>query len=95
MIDIRYAATSAVQYIQKIQDLLETSLENLRLEEAEISEDSDFWLITLGYDRPEKKAKSSLTSMSLDLSKYPVREYKLFKVDVNSGEVAAMKIRQL
>lgn len=95
MIDIRNAANSAVIYIQGIQDLLQTSLDNLRLEEAEISEDSDFWLITLGYDKPERKSTSSLGGMNLDFSRYPSREYKLFKINADSGEVAAMKIREL
>lgn len=95
MIDIRHAANSAVNYIQGIQDLLQTSLENLRLEEAEISEDEGFWLITLGYDKPERKPASLSGGMNLDFSRYPNREYKLFKIDVKSGEVAAMKIREL
>ena len=53
MIDIRTAVSAAQTYIQSVQDLMGSSLQNLRLEEAEVSEDRRFWLITLGHDKTE------------------------------------------
>ena len=68
-------------------------LKNLRLEEIELSEDNRFWLITLGFDVLEND-KSPLETLSVlpAATKYR-REYKLFKVNAETGEVAAMKVR--
>ncbi len=49
------------------------------LEEIELSEEEEYWLVTIGYD---------------DRSVYPSeRKYKIIKVDAVTGEVISMKIR--
>lgn len=86
IIDMRAAASAAQSYVQSIQDLLGTP-ENLRLEEVELSQDGKTWKITLGFDRSGKvDLFGGLTSH---------REYKLFEVDALSGQVRAMKIRDV
>ncbi len=61
------------------------------LEEVELSDDEKYWLITLGFDAPKKISASNVT----DLLNPPKTKYKVFKVDVHSGKVLAMKIRSL
>ncbi|MEH2023780.1 hypothetical protein [Nostoc sp.] len=99
MIDVKTAVNAAYEYIKSIQHMINSSLRDLRLEEVELSEDKSFWLITLGFDIPKKPPKSRLEDlMGTSLASTPVlyeREYKLFKVNSQSGEVEAMKIRQL
>ena len=54
--------------------------EDIRLEETEYDDDSGCWLITLSYR---------------DSTTFPRREYKIFRVDANSGAVKSMKVRTL
>lgn len=91
-IDVKAAVTAANSYLQDMKDLMKVPLETLRLEEVELSDDQHEWLITLGFDIPSR------TSSFVDLigrnSVYQ-REYKLFRVDSETGEVKSMKIRSL
>ncbi|MEH2417714.1 hypothetical protein [Nostoc sp.] len=99
MIDVKTAVNAAYEYIKSIQDMMGSSLGDLRLEEVELSEDKSFWLITLGFDIPKKPPKSRLEDLiPTSLASTPVlyeREYKLFKVNSLTGKVEAMKIRQV
>ncbi|MEH1959359.1 MAG: hypothetical protein V7L05_05605 [Nostoc sp.] len=46
MIDVKTAVNAAYEYIKSMQDMMGSSLGDLRLEEVELSEDKSFWLIT-------------------------------------------------
>ncbi|MGF1515258.1 MAG: hypothetical protein ACFB5Z_16380 [Elainellaceae cyanobacterium] len=94
--DVKTAVKSAYQYIQEFQDLMGADLDDLRLEEVELSEDEKTWLVTLGYDVPIKR-KSALDEMmqSINAPRGFKREYKLFAVNASTGEVESMKIRQV
>lgn len=86
MIDARSAVDSAKNYFQGMQDLLE-SHSGVRLEEIELSSDKQFWLITLGFDRnstPDLFGNSRVEHF-----------YKVFWVNVENGQVEAMKIRNV
>ena len=50
------------------------------LEEVELSENERFWFVTLGYPAP--------------FGPFGKREYKVFKVKADTGQVVAMKIRE-
>jgi hypothetical protein len=89
MINVKNAVNCAVHYFEDIQDLIGNKIENLRLEEAELSNDRQTWLITLGFDVPIHR--NSLLQGSTTYQ----REYKLFRVDAKTGEVEAMKIREV
>lgn len=92
-IDVR-AAVNAVQiYFQSIQDLIGSEPRNVRLEEVELSEDKKFWLITLGYNLSNFVKNNPLETLGISIGEN--REYKIFKVDAETGEVASMKIREL
>lgn len=98
MIDVKTAVNAAYEYIKSIQDMMGSSLGDLRLEEVELSDDKSFWLITLGFDIPKKAPKSQLENFIATSLTTPVlyeREYKLFKVNSQTGKVEAMKIRQV
>lgn len=94
MIDIKTAVGSAYKYAQ---DMIGDQLEDLRLEEVELSEDRHFWLITLGYDvlvKNRSQLEEILTPPNFP-KKIFRREYKLFRVNSETGDVEAMKIRQV
>jgi len=57
---------------------------NLSVEEIEKDNAETVWLITLGISEP---------NFSINMTKN--KEYKLFKIDINSSEVLSMKIRKV
>jgi hypothetical protein len=89
-IDVKAAVKAAYQYLQSLQEVMGNPLKDLALEEVELSEDGHFWLITLGYDR----SIASLGSALLGGLPSNQRVYKLFRVNSETGEVGAMKIRE-
>lgn len=91
MIDVRTAVNAANNYLLSIQDIM-GDLQDMRLEEVEPSEDKRYWLITLGFDVP---AKAQSTLEMFNYSRKHERKYKLFKVNSETGEVEAMKIREV
>jgi len=87
-INVRLAVSAAKRYLQSIQSILEYKIQDLRLEEVEFSEDRKYWLITLGFI-----ANTTGEEESFFLKKE--REYKVFKINAETGKVEAMKIREL
>jgi hypothetical protein len=74
-ISAKQAANSARAYMKSLVPVAA----DVSVEEAELSEDERFWLITLGYEFAPFGGP---------------KEYKVFKVDAQSGEVLSMKIRE-
>jgi hypothetical protein len=97
MIDVKAAVESAYKYFQDIQNMVGEKLDDLRLEEVELSEDKHSWLITLGYDLPVKSRSQleELLTSPVAPKKVFRREYKLFRINSETGEVESMKIRQV
>lgn len=101
MIDVKTAVNVANNYFLAIKDKM-GDLQNVRLEEVELSEDRKYWLITLGFDISKNRIKNKKPSgigsgiaglmQEVDLL---ITEYKVFKVNSETSEVEAMKIRKL
>ena len=106
-IDLRKAVQSVKAYIDEFKDNLGSNLENLLIEETELSKDEKFWLITIGFDREvdPKKEKTYINNplVSTDITKLLPKQqrftiervYKTFKVDSSTGKVVSMKIYKL
>ncbi len=82
------AARLAASYLRS----LFPELSKYSLEEVELSEDGKYWLITLGIEVPKTKVAPQFGDL---LFGPPTTKYKVFKVDVRTGKVLAMKIRSL
>jgi hypothetical protein len=93
MVDVRSAVGAAQKYFISLQDMIGFGTEDLRLEEAELSEDKKHWFITLGFIRPVDKTSNPVADL-LAIRNYE-REYKVFKIDATTGEVQSMKIREV
>ena len=93
MVDVRSAVVATREHFSSLQDMIGYPTEDLRLEEAELSEDKKHWFITLGFIRPVDKTSNPLAD--LIASRNYEREYKVFKIDATTGEVKSMKIREL
>lgn len=94
MINVRPAVNAASNYLLSIKDIM-GNLQNMRLEEVELSEDRKYWLITLGFDIPIKNKNPLGIAGLLQEGNFLTRKYKLFKVKSETNEVEAMKIRKL
>lgn len=106
-VDLRSAVESVRNYVADFKDILGNNLDNLLIEETELSEDRKFWLITIGFDRevdPKKEityTKNPLVSEEMKklLPRTKIstieRIYKTFKVDSTTGEVISMKMYKL
>jgi hypothetical protein len=85
MVDVKQAVAAAVAFAK---DILEPyRARDLLLEEVEPSQkdgNHDVWLITISFPKT-----GTLNVLSND------RDYKTFTVDADTGEVQAMKIREL
>ena len=97
MIDPRNAVKRATDYLDQMKDLIGQNLNNLRLEELELSDSRLFWLVTLGYDIPYKPSGVEKLMNQSYLSEETLyrREYKIFSVDSQTGQVQSMKIRSI
>jgi predicted transcriptional regulator len=97
MIDVKQAVQVANEHAYYFF-ANENNLENLRLEEVELSEDlpEPYWMITLGFDvRESRNSSKSNDSLSVIINTPPTRTYKEFKINANTGEFKAVKIRKI
>ncbi len=90
MIDVKQAVQAAESYVRSL--FPESELRHLRLEEVDRSEDGSRWNITLGWLEPAVAGNGIV--FTAGMRKLP-RVYKLFEVDAETGEVTAMKIRDV
>ncbi len=87
MIDVKEAVKIATEYIQTL--FAERQIPELRLEEVELSPDNQFWEVTLSFVVREPTAYLSLGDAAR------TREYKVFRINAETGQVQSMKIRKV
>lgn len=85
-INIQMAVQTASNYLKSLEPFIGDEIKDVRLEEVELSEDEQFWFITLGFNRPVDSAFAVIQNQTQ-------REYKTFKIDTTTGKVKAMTIR--
>ena len=88
MVEIKVAVAMAIQFAKTVLDPARTT--DIRLEEVEIGEHKgqSVWLITLSMALPQ-------TAIADVLAGRAPREFKTFTIHKETGEVLAMKIREL
>ncbi|MBH8552130.1 hypothetical protein I8751_07045 [Nostocaceae cyanobacterium CENA357] len=94
-IDVRGAVVAAKKYFEDIQDMIGNSINDILLKEVELSENKKFWYVTLGFSRPVAKSERTLIHDVISLANKYERDYKIFTVDAETGEVKSMKIREV
>ncbi|SRR6266567_4331027 len=95
-VDAKQAAKLSLEYFNELFPNLTVS--NVTLEEVELLENENCWLITLGFDEPARlrTAPVQINKSLADLfgTSSPTRKFKIFKVDAKTGKVISMKIRK-
>lgn len=96
MVDLKAAVGGAIAFAKESLGPLRTA--NLRLEEIESStthNGRDVWLITLSNALVDDGPLASVRAAAAEMGTYTGREYKVFAVAKDTGEVLSMKIRAL
>ena len=86
MIEVKEAVQRAKNYSNDVLGPLNPSIEEI---ERDSYKGHDIWKITLGY--PITRYQSGLAAA---LGSEPPRHFKSFLIDLDSGDVLAMKIRE-
>ena len=89
--DVKSADQAAKDYVQDLYS--DNNLRDLMLEEIEISEGSDEWLVTVGFSLSESKDDSAALITPSRKSRSLSRRYKIINVDAKTGQPISMKIR--
>jgi hypothetical protein len=92
MIGVKQAVQAAQDWVRQLYS--DFALQHLRLEEVELSEDERHWNITLGWIEPAVPENAFAATLSSGARVLP-RVYKALEVDVESGAVKSMKIREV
>lgn len=88
MITVNHAIVNATSFAHEMYPITQWFTQ---LEEVELSNDEKYWYITLSLQSIDTKGVVTFNPFATKQSK----EYKIFKVDANSGNVISMKIRTL
>jgi hypothetical protein len=88
IIDVKDAVKRAMAYFQ---DLMQSSISDIWLEEVELLADEKWWRITLSALAPARKEGNTISNILAQSE----RLYRIFMVDSRTGQVRSMKIRAL
>jgi len=88
MLSVTDAVSTATSHLTKFFP----SAQKLRLEEVELTDDDQFWLITLSFVDPNQEPT---VFQALSRIHGEGRFYKVVKINKESGEVRSIKIREL
>ena len=84
-IDVKKAVELAKGYLS---DVLEVPVHLMLLEEVELSEDQQSWLITLSFPDPSPSPNPLVAALR-------EREYKVVRLQADTGKLVSIKIRRL
>lgn len=92
-IDLKQAIDIAREFILDI--FASDAIQELTLEEVEMSDDANYWLVTFSFGR-ERAPRSTLEQFAVQTHSMNVYEkyYRTIQIDM-AGKVKAMKIRSL
>ena len=97
MVSVKEAVNSAFKFIENLYE--GEDFADLSLEEVELSKDEDYWLVTVGFTRTYSKPLEKVTVSPIfePLSRTYVtnRDYKIVKIDANTGDAKSVKIRNI
>lgn len=88
--DVKEAVSKAVDHIRTLFE--HEQLSNLGLEEVEMDDDLQEWIVTVGFSRPwDYPPKSALEEISGNRRRPPQRSYKIVRISDRSGNVLSVK----
>ena len=88
-IDVKKAVCLAFNHFGELYP--DESFSGILLEEVEYPDDGNIWKVTIGFDR-ELPTPADIQAISGQNYK---REYRVFTIDADDGEIKSMKTREL
>ena len=89
--NVKDAVKKAIEYIADVFKF--ENPENIGLEEVILNEHENIWEVTIGFSRPWDYPIQGLVA-GLQAQR-PKRQYKIVRIDNESGEVKSIKIREI
>jgi hypothetical protein len=86
MINVNEASEKAIEHLKKLYP--DYDLGKILFEEAEVTDDDRFWIITLSYKSPVAAGGVGKSVFVGD------RSYKVFKLLADNGEIRSVKTRE-
>jgi hypothetical protein len=90
-IDVKKAVQIALKYFDELFPNLRHG--NVLLEEVEVSDDGLYWLITIGFDRPQNLTHLQAIVLQSQGKIQMERHFKTVQVDIKTGKVRSMKVK--
>ncbi len=100
MIDLQHALSTVKAYVREVY--WDQPLQDFRIEEVQKSEDGRFWLVTVGFrafsaELPDMRSRMTIprdlyASPEESLIRFP-RDYKVVRVDADTGQAVSMTNR--
>ena len=89
--NVKDAVKKAIEYIADI--FKSENPESIGLEEVILNEHENIWEVTIGFSRPwDYPIMGLVTGLQ---AQRPKRQYKIVRIDNESGEVKSIKIREI
>jgi hypothetical protein len=88
-VGVKDAVKAAMSFINEMYD--GEPLKDVLLEEVEMAQEANAWLVTVGFSLPQEEAGANAPAGSKRLK----RIYKIVTINAQSGVPLAMKIREL
>ena len=92
MIDAKQAVKKAMEYLKEMLDTVD--FRDMLPEEVELSEDDRFWEVTIVFSRRQVSTSEGPMASLVGPTEGFKREFKLFKIDAESGIVRSMKSKK-
>jgi hypothetical protein len=89
--DVKEAVKLAKEHVLDL--FADENIINLGLEEVELNEHEQEWVVTLGFSRPWDEPRNTLASLAE--SNLPHRSYKIVRIYDQSGMVSCIKNREV
>jgi hypothetical protein len=92
MIDAKQAVKMAMEYLKDMYNTKE--FKDIMLEEVELSEDNQYWNVTIGFTRRQVTTAEGPMASLVGPTEAFKREFRVFKIDAKNGIVRSMKIKK-
>ena len=89
--NVKEVVTHAKQHVLDL--FAEEKLTNVGLEEVELDEQANEWIVTIGFSRPWDEPRNTLAALAAP-SVYARRAYKVVRVANANGAILSVKNRE-
>ena len=88
--DVKEAVAHAKKHILELFE--DERLTNIGLEEVEIDETANEWIVTIGFSRPWDEPRNAFAALAA--TSFPRRAFKIVRIANSNGTVISVKNRE-